>query len=85
MDRGNFIEYILERQDVRPAWLEYTEHEFVKKMGNGTLPEESFKYYMIQDYLYLVRSCLARCNAWLMVDRYTLPEPMPWLGTRQNR
>jgi len=24
-------------------------------MGDGTLPPETFKYYMIQDYLYLVR------------------------------
>lgn len=23
-------------------------------MGDGTLPLETFKYYMIQDYLYLV-------------------------------
>lgn len=51
---GNFIEYILDRDDVKPAWHEYTHHEFVRQMGDGTLPEESFKYYMIQDYLYLV-------------------------------
>ena len=24
-------------------------------MADGTLPEESFKFYLIQDYLYLVR------------------------------
>jgi len=23
-------------------------------MGDGTLPRETFKYYMVQDYLYLV-------------------------------
>ena len=30
-------------------------------MGDGTLPEETFKYYMIQDYLYLIH--FARANA----------------------
>lgn len=30
-------------------------HPFVMAMGDGTLPLESFKGYIIQDYLYLVR------------------------------
>jgi thiaminase len=30
-------------------------------MGDGTLPIENFKYYMIQDYLFLVQ--FARANA----------------------
>lgn len=30
-------------------------HPFVMGMGNGTLPLESFKGYLVQDYLYLVR------------------------------
>lgn len=51
---GNFIQYLLERDDVRPSWHEYTHHEFVRQMGDGTLPPATFKYYMIQDYLYLV-------------------------------
>ncbi|KAK3724139.1 trifunctional hydroxymethylpyrimidine kinase/phosphomethylpyrimidine kinase/thiaminase [Vermiconidia calcicola] len=53
---GTFVEYILDREDVKPAWREFTHHEFVRQMGDGTLPEESFKYYMIQDYLYLAAS-----------------------------
>ena len=48
------MEYLLERDDVKPAWHEFTHHEFVRRMGDGTLPRETFKYYMIQDYLYLV-------------------------------
>jgi hypothetical protein len=51
---GNFIEYLLERDDVKPAWHDYTHHEFCVKMGDGTLPQAAFKNYMIQDYLYLV-------------------------------
>lgn len=45
---------MLERDDVKPAWDEYTHHDFCKRMGDGTLPREAFKNYMIQDYLYLV-------------------------------
>ena len=53
--RGHFIEYLLDREDVKPPWKEHTEHEFVKQMANGTLPIEKFKTYLIQDYLFLVR------------------------------
>lgn len=51
---GNFTEYLLSRADVKPAWHDFTHHEFVRQMGDGTLPLEWFKYYMIQDYIYLV-------------------------------
>jgi hydroxymethylpyrimidine kinase/phosphomethylpyrimidine kinase len=52
---GTFIDYVLSRPDVKAAWHDFTHHEFVRRMGDGTLPRETFKYYMIQDYLYLVR------------------------------
>ena len=51
---GNFIEYLLERDDVKPVWHDYTHHDFCVKMGDGTLSREAYKTYMIQDYLYLV-------------------------------
>lgn len=35
-------------------WKEFVYHPFVMAMGDGTLPLESFKGYIIQDYLYLV-------------------------------
>lgn len=35
-------------------------HPFVMAIGNGTLPLESFKGYIVQDYLYLV--CLILYN-----------------------
>ncbi|KAF2280094.1 uncharacterized protein EI97DRAFT_491606 [Westerdykella ornata] len=56
-----FIDYLIERADVRGPWKDYTEHEFVRQLGNGTLPEENFKYYLIQDYLFLIQ--FARANA----------------------
>ena len=34
-------------------WQAYNEHPFVLGIQNGTLPEEKFRFYIIQDYLYL--------------------------------
>ena len=45
---------MLDRKDVKPVWRGYTHHRFVQGLGDGTLPPETFKHYMIQDYLYLV-------------------------------
>lgn len=45
-------------------WDAFVHHPFVMAMGNGTLPLESFKGYIIQDYLYLVsRSNLGSLSA----------------------
>lgn len=52
--RGRFLEYVLNRPDVRPVWTQFTHHDFVKGLGSGKLPLESFKNYLVQDYLYLV-------------------------------
>ncbi|KAL2182014.1 Phosphomethylpyrimidine kinase-domain-containing protein [Thermothelomyces heterothallicus CBS 202.75] len=58
---GYFVNYLLERPDVAPVWGRYINHPFVLAMGNGTLPIESFKGYLMQDYLYLKH--FARANA----------------------
>jgi hypothetical protein len=58
--RGRFIEYLLDRPDVQKAWQAHTEHAFVAALADGTLPVEAFKYYLIQDYLYLVGSIVLR-------------------------
>ncbi len=34
-------------------WQGYYEHPFVKGIENGTLDKEKFRYYIMQDYLYL--------------------------------
>ena len=34
-------------------WPRYLTHPFVTEMADGTLPREKFRYYMVQDYLYL--------------------------------
>ena len=36
-------------------WDSYTSHKFVKQIANGTLKEPSFKYYLSQDYLFLIQ------------------------------
>jgi thiaminase/transcriptional activator TenA len=35
-------------------WVANHKHPFVQGIGHGTLPKESFRHYMIQDYLYLI-------------------------------
>lgn len=48
------MEYLLDRPDVKDAWKGHVEHGFVARLADGTLPIDMFKYYLIQDYLYLV-------------------------------
>lgn len=36
------------------AWETYVHHEFVKGLGDGTLPAECFRHYLIQDYIFLI-------------------------------
>ncbi|KAL3425463.1 phosphomethylpyrimidine kinase [Phlyctema vagabunda] len=58
---GHFVEYLLERPDVEECWRQHTEHKFVAGLADGTLPLDNFKYYLIQDYLYLIQ--FARASA----------------------
>jgi thiaminase len=58
---GHFIDYIMDRDDVKPLWHQHTHHAFVEQLADGTLPLQSFKHYLIQDYHYLVH--FARANA----------------------
>ncbi len=34
-------------------WKPYVEHEFVRRLGDGTLPKAAFLHYLKQDYVYL--------------------------------
>lgn len=42
-------------------WAAYIEHDFVRGLGDGTLPRASFQYYLRQDYLFLIH--FARAHA----------------------
>ena len=37
----------------KPIWDGYHNHPFILELGSGTLPVSKFRYYMLQDYVYL--------------------------------
>ncbi len=41
------------RTEAQELWDSYLTHPFIREVAEGTLPIEKFRYYMIQDYLYL--------------------------------
>jgi thiaminase (transcriptional activator TenA) len=41
-------------QKVQPIWEKTHVHPFVRGIGEGTLEREKFRYYMVQDYVYLI-------------------------------
>ncbi|MFB4162405.1 thiaminase II [Alteribacillus sp. JSM 102045] len=41
-------------KNLKPIWEKNHNHPFVQEMGNGTLDKDKFRYFMIQDYLYLI-------------------------------
>ncbi len=41
------------RQLADPIWKAQLHHPFVKALGNGTLPQQTFQYYILQDARYL--------------------------------
>ena len=49
------------RAEAEPIWREIFAHPFLKGIKDGTLPIETFQYYLGQDYLYL--EGFARCVA----------------------
>lgn len=36
-------------------WQAYVDHDFVRQLGAGTLPEAAFRTYLVQDYLFLIQ------------------------------
>lgn len=40
-------------------WEAYCNHEFVRRIGDATLPEDCFRHYLLQDYLFLIHFCRA--------------------------
>ena len=36
-------------------WQSYVDHDFVRQMGAGTLPQAGFRTYLVQDYLFLIQ------------------------------
>ena len=36
-------------------WQSYVDHDFVSQLGAGTLPQQAFRTYLVQDYLFLIQ------------------------------
>ncbi|MBM0207470.1 TenA family protein [Micromonospora sp. STR1s_5] len=43
------------RAAAAPDWALYVEHEFVRQLQTGQLPEAAFRAYLVQDYLFLIQ------------------------------
>ena len=56
-------------------WEDYCHHDFVNEVGAGTLPIESFRYYLEQDYIFLIHFS----RAWaLAVYKSSSVSDMQW-------
>ena len=55
-----------------PEWRAYTEHKFVQGLADGSLPPHCFRYYLMQDYLFLIH--FARAYALAIYKSRTLSE-----------
>jgi len=40
-------------------WDAYCNHEFVRRLGDATLPQQNFRHYLEQDYLFIIHFCRA--------------------------
>lgn len=56
------------RGDCREAWQAYTHHPFVAGMADGSLPEQAFRHYLGQDYLFLIHFARAYALAAYKAD-----------------
>jgi thiaminase (transcriptional activator TenA) len=41
------------RRAAADSWQAYTRHEFVRRLGDGSLPNGAFLHYLVQDYVFL--------------------------------
>lgn len=47
------------RQEADPIWQQILRHPFLRKLGDGRLPLDVFRFYVKQDYVYLLE--FSRC------------------------
>ena len=43
------------KADAADEWRAYVDHSFVRGLGDGTLPRNCFRHYLVQDYLFLIQ------------------------------
>ncbi len=46
-----------------PEWAAYLDHDFVRRLADGSLPEACFRHYLTQDYLFLIHFSRAHALA----------------------
>lgn len=52
---GNVDTFDRLRAAIGGDWDRYVEHDFVRQLGDGSLPRAAFQAYLIQDYLFLIQ------------------------------
>lgn len=67
------------REGAAGVWQDYTNHQFVAGLGDGTLPRKAFLHYLIQDYVFLVH--FSRAWSLGVVKSETLEEMRVCAGT----
>ncbi len=60
------------RERAGTHWHDYVHHDFLRQLGDGTLPAAAFRHYLTQDYLFLLH--FARAHGLLVSKLQTLPE-----------
>ena len=65
------------RQRAASTWDKEKAHAFVTGIGDGTLPLDNFRYYMRQDYVFLIEFCRAIS---LAVAKARTLEDMGWFA-----
>jgi thiaminase/transcriptional activator TenA len=43
------------KTDAAEEWWAFIAHDFVRGLGEGTLPRDCFRHYLVQDYLFLIQ------------------------------
>lgn len=71
--------FALMRAEAGDAWRAYTRHAFVERLGDGTLPQEAFLHYLVQDYVFLYH--FARAWALAVVKAGSIEEARFAAGT----
>ncbi|MCP5081006.1 MAG: thiaminase II [Alphaproteobacteria bacterium] len=67
------------RSSAADGWNDYTNHEFVRQLGDGSLPRSSFLHYLVQDYVFLIH--FSRAWALAVVKSESLEEMKTAAGT----
>lgn len=61
------------------TWTDYVDHPFVRQLGDGSLPRQSFLHYLVQDYVFLIH--FSRAWALAVVKSESLEEMKTAAGT----